>query len=276
MVSWNAETSGADIVAAFPEAVEGKSCTCFSSVWFPNSTKIPCRIYRHTTNRFTVVITGPSAGGIGAQTAIFIAQGKPAELLLLGRSEPKAAPVIEEIKTISPSTTVKFVTIDLASFASIKAAAVEINKTVNKIDVLINNAGIMAIADYTLTADGLESQFGSNYIGHFLLTNFLLPKIEAAGVGARIVSLTSHGHKISEMRFNDYNFENGTTYDSWIAYGQSKTAIILWSTYLAEKLAPKGISAFAVHPGQIVTNLGNHVPVSDYPHLIKLFTDRGR
>jgi len=221
----------------------------------------------------TVVITGPTAGGLGAQTAIFLAQGKPAELLLLGRSESKATSVIEKIRSISPTTSVKFVQLDLTRFASIRSAA-EIINTVKKIDVLINNAGIMGVKDYTLTPEGLESQFGANHIGHFLLTNLLMPKIEAAGKGARIVNLTSNGLELHEMRFDDHNFSNGKVYDPWQAYGQSKTANSLFTIALASKLASKGIRSFCVHPGAIATNLGGAIEPDEWPKVQKMFEER--
>lgn len=155
------------------------------------------------------------------------------------------------IKSISPSTEVHFVPLDLASFESIRNAATIIKNSVSKIDVLINNAGVMAVKDYTLTEEGLEYQFGANHIGHFLLTSLLIPKIEAAGKGARVVNLTSMGHQMSEVRFDDINFNNGKDYNKWFAYGQSKMANILFTVAFAKKFTPKGVLSFAVHPGGI-------------------------
>jgi NAD(P)-dependent dehydrogenase (short-subunit alcohol dehydrogenase family) len=226
--------------------------------------------------RFIVVITGPSEGGLGAQTAIFLAHGHPSSILLLGRTQSKAESVIHEVKSISPDTTVEFININLASFASIRAAALVINSSVTKIDVLINNAGIMGVKDYTLTKDGLESQFGCNHIGHFLLTNLLMPKILLAGKGSRIVNLTSVSHQTHEMRLDDYNFDNGKAYDPWLAYGQSKTANILFTAALAEKLKEKGLLSFAVHPGTVMTNLASEIDPSQWVSVRKLFSDRGK
>jgi NAD(P)-dependent dehydrogenase (short-subunit alcohol dehydrogenase family) len=224
----------------------------------------------------TVVITGPTKGGLGAQTAINLAQGKPDKILLLGRNESKVTPVIEEIRSISPSTEVHFVPLDLASFKSIRNAATIINNSVLKIDVLINNAGVMAVKDYTLTEEGLEYQFGANHIGHFLLKSLLVPKIEAAGKGARVVNLTSMGHQMLEIRFDDINFNNGKAYNKWFAYGQSKTANILFTVALAKKLAFKGVLAFAVHPGGITeTNLANHVEKEEWEPVWQIFVIRG-
>jgi NAD(P)-dependent dehydrogenase (short-subunit alcohol dehydrogenase family) len=133
----------------------------------------------------------------------------------------------------------------------------------------------MYVKDYTLTGEGIEAHLSSNHVGHFLLTNLLLPKILAAGKGARIVNLTSSAHVVSPMRFDDYHFENGKTYDPWLAYGQSKTANILFTTALAAKLASKGILAFAVHPGIITTNLASHIEYSEFPKLVKMYEDNG-
>ncbi|PVH75050.1 short-chain dehydrogenase [Cadophora sp. DSE1049] len=248
MSQFNANTSGAEVVAAFPDRVERK----------------------------TFVITGPTAGSLGSQTAIFIAAGKPSNIILLGRTASKVAPVISEIQTISPSTKAQFIPLDLTRFDSIRAAAATINSTVDKIDVLINNAGIMGVSKYTLTPEGIESQFAANHIGHFLLTSLLMPKLEAAGNGARIVNLSSSGHQLGEVRLDDYNFDDGKDYDPWAAYGQSKTANILFTVSLAEKLASRGILAFSVHPGSIAdTQLGTHVEMSMWGHVSQLFVDRG-
>ncbi|KAF8855918.1 hypothetical protein BDZ45DRAFT_745925 [Acephala macrosclerotiorum] len=124
-------------------------------------------------------------------------------------------------------------------------------------------------------ADCVEAQFGSNHIGHFLLTNLLIPKILTAGPGARIVNLSSNGYQVGEVRFDDYNFSDGKEYNVWMAYAQSKTENILFTVSLAEKLSPKGISAFAVHLGVIWTNLGAHVPGEEWPVFRKTFADRG-
>lgn len=168
----------------------------------------------------------------------------------------------------------KFVQLDLTRFASIRSAAEAITNSVKKIDVLINNAGIMGVKEYTLTPEGLESQFGANHIGHFLLTNLLLPKIGAAGKGARIVNLTSNGLELHEMRFDDYNFSNGKLYDPWQAYGQSKTANSLFTVALASKLAFKGIRSFCVHPGAIATNLGAAIDPDEWAKVRKMFEQR--
>jgi NAD(P)-dependent dehydrogenase (short-subunit alcohol dehydrogenase family) len=113
---------------------------------------------------------------------------------------------MDEISKISPATKVTFVQLDLGSQKSVRHAAAAINDATEKIDILINNAAIMA-CPYAKTEDGIESQFGTNYIGHFLLTNLLLERVQAAKEGARIVNLTSTGSAIGEINFEDVNFD---------------------------------------------------------------------
>lgn len=164
------------------------------------------------------------------------------------------------IKEIDSSIKVDFVPVTLDDLDSVRAAAATINGKISKLDFLINNAGIMAIEKYTVSKQGIEIQFATNHIGHFLFTKLLFPKILAAGPGAKIVNVTSLGHKIGPVRFDDYNFSEGKEYDPWSAYGQSKTANVLFSLYLANKLRDRGIQSYAPHPGAIfTTSLGNHI-----------------
>jgi NAD(P)-dependent dehydrogenase (short-subunit alcohol dehydrogenase family) len=160
-------------------------------------------LYQHW--HLKVVITGPSEGGIGSETAVSLAKASPAMLILAGRSESKIAPVIARIAESSPDVRVKFVTLDLGSLKSVRKAAAEINEITTKIHLLINNAAIMA-CPYAKTEDGIESQFGTNHIGHFLLTNLLMDKIIAAGAGARIVNVSSSAIR-GTIRYDDYNFQ---------------------------------------------------------------------
>jgi NAD(P)-dependent dehydrogenase (short-subunit alcohol dehydrogenase family) len=133
----------------------------------------------------------------------------------------------------------------------------------------------MGVKNHTVTIEGLGSQFGANYIGHFLLTNLLMPKIEAAGKGARIVNLTSNGHQLSDVRFNGYNFDYGKNYDPWAEYGQSKTANMLFTVSLASKLASKGMFSYSVHPGGVGTNPSNDVGINEWPKVAEMFEGRG-
>ncbi|KAJ0115186.1 short-chain dehydrogenase [Diaporthe amygdali] len=210
----------------------------------------------------TFLITGTSANGIGAKSATTLAKYSPAQIILVSRSKPKVDPVIEEIKSTDSSVSVKFVPCELSDQDAVRKAAETIlsDAEIKKIDVVVNNAGVMAIPEYTVDKAGNEMQFSANHLGHFLLTNLIMPKIRAAGAGARIINLTSLGHRIGPFRFSDPKFSNGKEYDPWSAYGQSKTANVLFTVELARRLKPHNIQSFAVHPGLILsTGLGDHM-----------------
>jgi NAD(P)-dependent dehydrogenase (short-subunit alcohol dehydrogenase family) len=112
---------------------------------------------------------------------------------------------------------------------------------------------------YQLNEDGVESQFGSNHIGHFLFTQLIMDKILASGEDARVVNVSSNGYRRGVLRWDDYNFEDGKAYDKWAAYGQSKSANIVYAKALAQRYGDKGLRAFSLHPGAIWTNLAHHV-----------------
>jgi NAD(P)-dependent dehydrogenase (short-subunit alcohol dehydrogenase family) len=206
----------------------------------------------------TFLITGTSAGGIGAYAATSLAAHSPAHLILVARSAPKVEPVISSIAATNPSLKVTFVHCELTDRDSVRKAAATIldDATIPHIDVIINNAGVMMLPKYTTDSAGYELQLSANHLGPFLLTNLLLPRLAAAGPEARVVNVTSDGHKISPFRFEDWNFSKGETYDGWTAYGQSKTANNLFTT----ELVRRGITAFAAHPGVIMaTSLKRHL-----------------
>ncbi|KAJ8065611.1 hypothetical protein OCU04_006286 [Sclerotinia nivalis] len=198
----------------------------------------------------TILLMGPSAGSIGAETVIPLAHASPI-IILAGRSEPKVLPVIEEIHALNQSITTHFIRVDFASQKSVREAAALINGLVDKIDIMINNAGVMAVPTYQTTEDGVELQFDSNHIGHFLLTHLLLDKILKASreEGARIVNVSSTGYKLSGVQFNDWNFNDGKDYRPWKAYAQSKTANVLFSGALAARLKDRGVQSFGLQPG---------------------------
>ncbi|OIW22478.1 short-chain dehydrogenase [Coniochaeta ligniaria NRRL 30616] len=204
------------------------------------------------------LITGTSASGIGAYVATSLARHSPAQLILVARTKSKVDPVIQEIATINPGLKVTFVSCELTDRDSVREAADTINndETIPHIDVIINNAGVMMLPEYQRDKTGYEVQLSANHLGHFLLTNLLLPKVKAAGPNARVVNVTSLGHKITPFRFDDWNFSDGATYDGWTAYGQSKTANILFTT----ELARRGVTSLAAHPGTIYgTGLARHM-----------------
>ena len=204
------------------------------------------------------VVTGASAG-LGVETARTLA-GAGAEVILMARDEAKVSAVVESLRRELPSASVEHRLLDLADLASVRAAASDLLEEFPRIDLLINNAGVMACPQ-GLTADGFELQFGTNHLGHFLFTCLLVPALLRA-VPARVVNLSSRGHQFSDVDFEDPNFAR-RDYDKWIAYGQSKTANVLFSVALNRRLAGRGVTANAVHPGAIVTELGRYLEPGD-------------
>jgi len=201
MTLLNAQTTGDEIVKAFASSVAGKTSQ------FPRLNPLSSPLFSlYFTNEPLVLITGPSEHGLGAQTALSLAVGKPRRLILVGRSLAKIQPVIDEINSISPSTEVIFEELDLTSLSSVKRVAEGINGKIEKLDILVNNAGVMAVKDYEKSVDGIEVQFAANHIGHFLLTNLLMDSIFAAE-GARIVNVSSGGYVCSGVRVEDWNFK---------------------------------------------------------------------
>ncbi|XDG08854.1 hypothetical protein ABKA04_008469 [Annulohypoxylon sp. FPYF3050] len=217
----------------------------------------------------TFLITGTSVKGIGGQAIVALAGESPSHLILVSRSKARTEPILAEIARVNPAIKTTFITCELSDFDSVRAAAAQINSdaSIPHIDVVLNNAGVMAIKDYTLDKQGYEITFSSNHLGHFLLTNLIIPKILAAGPEARIVNVTSIGHRIGPVRFEDWNFSGGADYDGWSAYGQSKTANILFSIELARRLGGRA-RAYSVHPGGVFgTGLSAHIEESAWAQL---------
>lgn len=161
----------------------------------------------------TVLTTGVSPGGLGAYFVETIAKFQPRLLILAGRDVAKVAATEKVIASIAPGVKTRVLELDLASQVQIRKAATEVNAYEESIDVLVNNAAIMA-CPYSTTPDGLESQFGTNHIGHFLFTNLIIGKVLAAGPGARVINVSSDGHKLSPIRFDDIGFSvRLVTYD---------------------------------------------------------------
>ena len=198
-----------------------------------------------------VIVTG-GASGIGIETSrAFAAIG--AEVTLAVRRLQAAAPVVAAIKQSTGNELVRAMELDLASRASINAFVANWS---DPLDILVNNAGIMALPELERTPEGWEMQFATNHLGHFALASGLRPFLAKAG-NARIVSLSSSGHLFSPMIFDDPHF-HFVPYDPLLAYGQSKTATSLFAVGVGLRWGVDGISANAVMPGAIATNLQRH------------------
>ncbi|WP_330238689.1 oxidoreductase [Streptomyces sp. NBC_00525] len=197
----------------------------------------------------TAVVTGANSG-IGLITARELARCG-ARVLLACRDERRGEEAAARIRYAVRGADVAFAPLDLADLASVRAFAADL--PADRLDLLINNAGVMALP-YGRTADGFETQFGVNHLGHFALTGLLLPKLLAAG-RPRVVTVSSGLHALSDIDMGDLNSERH--YRRWIAYGRSKTANLLFVHELARRARAAGsaLVAAAAHPGYAATNL---------------------
>lgn len=213
-----------------------------------------------------VVITG-GAAGIGTETARALAAAG-AEITLAVRRLDQGRRVAGEIagKTGNPRVTAE--PLDLVDRASVAAFT---ERWQGPLDILINNAGIMALPRLHRTREGWELQFATNYLGHFHLTYGLHRALAAAG-GARIVSVSSNGHRTSPIVFDDIMFER-RPYDPWLAYGQSKTGGILLAVEIGRRWAADGIIANSLMPGGVRSGLQRHQQENITPEIQKIFDD---
>ena len=211
------------------------------------------------------VITGASTG-IGLETARALAS-VGAEIVMAGRNADKHRVAMAAIREQHPAAVLSHVELDLTSLVSVRAAAHSIAAAHPRVDLLINNAGVM-YTPLQRTAEGFELQFGTNHLGHFVFTNHLAGAVRA-GAPARIVNLSSGGHQSSDIVWDDPNYLV-RPYDKFQAYGQAKTANILFSVELQRRFGSSGVDAYAVHPGMIVTELGRYMTRDD----MKLLRER--
>jgi len=205
------------------------------------------------------LVTGGTSG-IGVETARALASAG-AEVILTARDLAKGESVAADIRATSGNPAVRVAELELASLASIRAFAEKFLAEHEALHILVNNAGVMG-SPFQKTQDGLELQFGTNHVGHFLLTNLLVPSL-LRGAPSRIVSLSSRGHRMSPVVFDDIQFRD-REYNKWMSYGQSKTANILFAVELDRRLGSQGVHAYAVHPGVIRTELSRHMTQEDY------------
>ena len=214
------------------------------------------------------MITG-SSGGIGLETARSMGQAG-ARIIMANRKSDKSRQAAEGLK--QQGLNIEEIDLNLDSLKSIRSCVQEAKSRFDRMDILINNAGVMACPE-SHTDDGFEMQFGVNHLGHFVLTCGLVPLL-AASAPSRIVNLSSAGHRRMGVDFEDPNFKNHP-YNKWEAYGQSKTANILFSLELNRQLESKGILAFSVHPGMISTDLSRHLVPEDIEEIMNRTKSRG-
>lgn len=200
------------------------------------------------------IVTGAS-GGLGAEAARALARAGAA-VTLTARDLAKAEQVVAGIRAADPRAEVELRLLELSEPASVRRFATEWLADHHSLQMLILNAAVMA-CPLRRTAEGWELQFATNHLGHFLLAQQLAPAL-LAGAPARVVAVSSGGHQISPVVFDDIHFER-RAYEPWSAYGQAKTANVLFAVELDRRLRERGVRAFAVHPGMIGTDLGRYL-----------------
>jgi len=205
----------------------------------------------------TAVVTGANSG-LGEETARELAAAG-AQVVLACRDTAKGEKAAAAIREHTPGASVIVEPLDLASLASVRACAERLVSGCESLDLLINNAGVMAPGQRRETADGFELQIGTNHLGPFALTLLLLPRMEGRK-GARVVTVSSTAHKFGRIRFDDLQSER--SYGRWRCYGQSKLANVLFARELDRRLRERGsvVASLAAHPGYAATNLQTAAP----------------
>lgn len=213
-------------------------------------------------SNLTAIVTGASSG-VGAETTRVLAV-RGAEVVMAVRTISSGEAVKESILKETSNACLHVLQLDLSSMASVRRFASEFKALSLPLNILINNAGVMA-CPYELSTDGIELQFATNHIGHFLLTNLLLDNMkqtaQTSGVEGKIVVVSSGAHTLTYrggIRFDKLNEKSG--YSAWLAYGQSKLANVLHAKELAKRLQEEGarVTVNSLHPGAIFTNLQRH------------------
>jgi NAD(P)-dependent dehydrogenase (short-subunit alcohol dehydrogenase family) len=206
------------------------------------------------------IVTG-SNSGIGYETARALTK-KGARVILAVRNQEAGNAAADRIRSTVSDATIETMHLDLSSLASVRSFTDRLQKTHEKLDLLINNAGVM-IPPFSKTQDGFELQFGTNHLGHFALTGLLADLIQSTP-SSRIVNVASQAHRYGDIRFDDLNREK--EYKPWSAYGQSKLANLLFTYELQRKLSRQGSTTIAVaaHPGWTATNLQRHAGFIDF------------
>ena len=208
------------------------------------------------------VVTG-ATGGLGYEAALELARAG-AEVVLAGRNDAKGADALRRISAAVPGARIRFEKVDLASLGSINAFADRLIAQGRGIDILVNNAAVMATPKRSITADGFELQLGTNYLGHFALTARLLPLLRRSGQ-ARVVSVSSGAHKMGKKRIDFDDLQSERKYSPFDAYCQSKLAMLMFAFELQRRSDANGwgLLSNAAHPGYARTDLIANGPGTD-------------
>jgi NAD(P)-dependent dehydrogenase (short-subunit alcohol dehydrogenase family) len=219
-------------------------------------------------NGKTAVITG-ATGGLGYETALALA-GAGTNVVLTGRNEAKGRDALQNIRSHFPNAAIAYDTLDLANLASVAEFASRYAAAHTSLDLLVNNAGVMALPRRQVTSDGFEMQLGTNYIGHYALTAHLLPLLRQ-GDQPRVVNLSSLAHRSGAINFGD--LQSAHSYSSWKAYCQSKLAMLMFALELQRRsdVAGWGLMSNAAHPGFARTDL-----IANGPGTNSLMSQLGR
>ena len=214
----------------------------------------------------TVLLTGATSG-IGLEASVALAR-QGARVVMVGRNQAKTEAALADVSARSGSKEVSYLLADFASQASVRALADAVRSRVDRLDVLVNNAGGVNKAR-TVTADGIETTFAVNHLGYFLLTNLLLDLV-VKSAPARVVTVASVGHRRGTLDFEDLGFERGG-YSIMRAYSRSKLANILFANELARRLAGSGVTSNSLHPGSVDTNIWSGAPLWAKPIIQLVF-----
>jgi NAD(P)-dependent dehydrogenase (short-subunit alcohol dehydrogenase family) len=216
------------------------------------------------------VVTGADSG-LGLVTARELARAG-AGVVLASRNPAKAQQAVSQIRAAAPSADLEVVELDLGDLAVVRAFADRVQSEHDRVDLLVNNAGVMA-PPRRLTSDGFESQLGINHLGHFALTGMLLERLLAAPE-PRVVTVTSEAMRIGTIKFDDLQGEH--RYNSWLAYGQSKLANMMFSLELQRRASDAGtpLRSLAAHPGWSATNLQSAGPSKRYERAVAAFGNK--
>jgi retinol dehydrogenase 14 len=202
-----------------------------------------------------VLITGANSG-IGFEAAVRIAR-MGAHIVMVARSRQKAETAIVSARERSGSDEFSLMLCDMSSMSGVRRLAAEVLATIPRLDVLVNNAGSVNDAR-CITGEGLEQTFAANYVGHFLLTQLLLPLLKASAP-SRIVNVSSMAHRQGTLDFDNLQFEKGG-FSIMKAYGRSKLAQVVFTHELARRLAGTGVTVNSLHPGAVATRIWSHAP----------------